>query len=355
MAVSGTVSTTVFQTRKVIDHAFRRCRLTPQQITSELIDSAKDNLYLQLSALGNQGVPLWCIQKEILPLYLGQAYITPPNGTVDILNANFRWMTRQIGSAQYSNPNGIAEFAFDGDLATSCVQTTPNGNLAIFFGYGNETTVSTIGVLQAVTGSFNIVFEVSADGVTWTTVLAPGVTAYVAGRWQWYDIDPANPSVYFRMRETGGNTLNVTEMYAGNNPTEIPLARMNRDDWTNLPNKTFGGRPLQYWFDRQRDLPVMQIWPVTDMNNIFSQIIVWRQRYIMDIGALTDTLDIPQRWYETIVWQLSWRLAMEIPEFNMQLLGLIKGTADEALKMAQDEERDNSPIYFAPNISPYTR
>jgi hypothetical protein len=39
----------------------------------------------------------------------------------------------------------------------------------------------------------------------------------------------------------------------------------------------------------------------------------------------------------------------------MNLLGVIKATADEALKVAQDEERDNSPIYFAPNISPYTR
>jgi hypothetical protein len=75
----------------------------------------------------------------------------------------------------------------------------------------------------------------------------------------------------------------------------------------------------------------------------------------MDVGTLTDELDIPQRWYETIVWQLAWRLAMELPDFNLSLIGPIKASADEALKIAQDEERDNSPIYFAPNISPYTR
>jgi hypothetical protein len=46
---------------------------------------------------------------------------------------------------------------------------------------------------------------------------------------------------------------------------------------------------------------------------------------------------------------------MELPDFDLQLIGPIKATADEALKIAQDEERDNSPIYFAPNISHYTR
>jgi len=325
-----------------------------------MIETAKDNLYLQLSSLGSQGVPLWCIEKEILPLYVGQAVITPSRGTMDILNAYYRWMSRQTGITQTSSPGGITQYAFDGDLDTSCAQTGPNGNLTIIFNGDpldpqSPVQVTTVGVMMATTGSFNIVFEWSNDGVTWTTALAPGVTAYVAGKWQWYDIDGQQPVNFYRMRETGGNTLNVVEFYAGNSPTEIPLARMNRDDWTNLPNKTFQGRPLQYWFDRSRDYPTMNIWPVTDPGSMFGQFVIWKQRYIMDVGTLTDELDIPQRWYECVVWQLSWRLAMEMPEFDMNLLGMIKGTADEALKVAQDEERDNSPIYFAPNISPYTR
>jgi hypothetical protein len=281
---------------------------------------------------------------------------------MDILNANFRWLSRQNGPVQYSSAGGIVTYAFDGDLNTSCAQTSPNGDIMIAYIGANpisdpqsQVQVTTVGVMMATTGSFNIVFEWSNDGVTWTTALAPGVTAYVAGKWKWYDIDGQQPVNYFRMRETGGNTLDVVEFYAANNPTEIPLARMNRDDWTNLPNKTFQGRPLQYWFDRSRTYPTMQIWPVTDPTNMFGQFVIWKQRYIMDVGTLTDELDIPQRWYEAVVWQLSWRLAMEMPEFDMNLLGVIKATADEALAVAQSEERDNSPIYFQCNISPYTR
>jgi len=360
MTVSGTISATVFQTRKVIDHAFRRCRMLPQQISSEQIDMAKDDLYLLLSSLANQGFPLWCIEKDIIPLYLGQYVIELPQGTVDILNANYRWMFRQNGITQYSTPGGITEYAFDGDLSTSCAQTGANGTLTIVYN-GDPTNpqsqaqVTTVGVMMATSGSFNIVFETSSDSVTWTAVLSPGATTYTANKWQWYDIDGAVATNYFRMRETGGNTLNVVEFYAANNPTEIPLARMNRDDYTNLPNKTFAGQPLQYWLDRQRANPVMWIWPVTNQQAMFSQFVVWRERHIMDVGALTDTLDIPQRWYEAIVWQLAWRLSQELPEVDPSLLTFIKGTADEALALAQAEERDNSPIYFAPNISPYTR
>jgi hypothetical protein len=357
MTVSGTVSTTVFQTRKVIDHAFRRCRMVPEQITSEMIDTAKDNLYLMLSSLANQGFPLWCIEKEILPLYLGQQDIPTPNGTVDILNSNYRWLFRQNGVAQYSSAGGIVNYAFDGNLSTSCAQTTANGNIYVDYGSSSSdgTIVTTVGVMMATSGSFNIKFEGSNDLLTWTEVIAPGATTYVANRWQWYDAEVASTWKYFRMRETGGGTLNVVEFYIGNNPTEIPLARLNRDDYTNLPNKYFAGRPLQYWFDRQRDIPIMHIWPVTDQTSMFGQFIIWRQRYIMDVGTLTETLDVPQRWYEAIVWQLSWRLCQELPDVQPQYLTYIKATADEALALAQAEERDNSPIYFAPNISPYTR
>ena len=38
MAMSGTISTTKFNTNAVIDHAFRRCRVSAQRITAEMQD-----------------------------------------------------------------------------------------------------------------------------------------------------------------------------------------------------------------------------------------------------------------------------------------------------------------------------
>lgn len=160
---------------------------------------------------------------------------------------------------------------------------------------------------------------------------------------------------YFRILATSG-TLGFSRIYLGNMPTEIPLARINRDDYTNLPNKSFqSNRPLQYWFDRQVNQPIMHLWPVPNDEAETYQITLWRQRYIMDVGTLTQEVEIPQRWYEAIVSLLAARLALETLEVDPQLIPMLDAKADKALMIAQMEERDNSPMMIQPNISPYTR
>ena len=55
MAYSNTVSQTVFNTRKVIENAIRRCKLPAETITAEHVDIVNDQLYLLLSDLANLG------------------------------------------------------------------------------------------------------------------------------------------------------------------------------------------------------------------------------------------------------------------------------------------------------------
>ena len=122
-----------------------------------------------------------------------------------------------------------------------------------------------------------------------------------------------------------------------------------------MPNKYFLGRPLQFWFDRQINQPVMHLWPAPNEAAETQQIIVWRHRYIQDVGTMTQELDIPQRWFDAIVALLASKLAEETPEVDAQLMPILEVKAEKALAQAENEERDNSPIYWAPLISPYTR
>jgi hypothetical protein len=58
------------------------------------------------------------------------------------------------------------------------------------------------------------------------------------------------------VRGYNGTTLAVREWYFGNNSTEIMMSRLNRDDYTNLPNKNFtANQPYQFWFDRTIPYP----------------------------------------------------------------------------------------------------
>ena len=331
MATSGTVSTTQFTTRQVIDHAFRRCRLGAQQITSEMIDVANDQLYLILSNLANRGVQLWCIEKLIMPLYEGNGAVTLPLGTVDVLNTNLRTLQEVTGT-----------------------ETTSSTTVTMVVSGG--TTLTTVGILWSA-AAVPFVVEQSVTGSTWTSVPTEESTTaptQTAGQWLWVDFNATTTNNYFRVRATSG-TLSATDVYFGNTPTEIPIARLNRDDYTALPNKFFLGRPLQFWFDRQLNQPIMHLWPVPNAAATTQQIVLWRHRYIQDVGTMVQELDVPQRWFDAIVALLASKLAEETPEVDMQLMPILEAKADKALAEAENEERDNSPIYWAPLISSYTR
>jgi hypothetical protein len=140
----------------------------------------------------------------------------------------------------------------------------------------------------------------------------------------------------------------------GNNARLIQMARLNRDDYTNLPNQNFtANQPYQFWFDRTIPQPTMYLWPVP--NDPFIQMTVWYSRQIMDVGALTDELEVPQRWYEATVFMLAHRMALEMPNVAPDRIAYLEKMSDRYLYEAEQEERDKSPIYFAPNISVYTK
>lgn len=328
MAVSGTVSTTVFNTRKVVDHAYRRCRIPPEGISSEQISFALDTLYLILSMLANRGLQLWCIEKEVMPLYQAQSLIEMPNGIVDILNTNLRTLQEVSGTS----------------TSTSTTYQTV---------FTTSTQVTNVGVYWN-GASTSYALETSNDGATWTTLATVANPNTSANETTWTDIEGSLATLYFRVRATTG-VLNQSSVFLGNTPTEIPMARLNRDDYVNLPNKAFQGRPLQFWVNRQLNNPILNLWPVPSDQFITAQVIVWVKRYIMDVGTMTQEIEIPQRWYDAVVYVLAARLAEETPTVDPQMIAILDQKAQRALMEAENEERDDSPIYLTPNIAVYTR
>ena len=357
MAYSGTVGTTVIQVQTLIDHGARRCGKLAEELTSEQLLSARESLYFLLSNLINIGIQYWAIDKKVYGLQANNYVYKLPLGGNDVLQALYRRMNRPTPNSTggyASSAGGIVGNAFDNNIDTSCTQTSANGNISVDYGTNNPVYVGSIGVLPGVSGSFNAVFEYSVDGITWSTLLAPGVTAWVNNEWLWYDIEAGQTVQYYRIRETGGNTLVLRELYFGNNSTEITMARLNRDDYTNLPNKNFtANQPFQYWFNRTIPQSEIYLWPVP--SDPFVQMTVWYSRQIMDVGDLYGELEVPQRWFEAVIFMLAHRMSLELPGVDTARIQYLDGQADKYLGLAEAEERDKSPVYFAPNISVYTR
>jgi len=357
MAYSGTVGETVINVQTLIDHGARRCGKLAEELTSEQQLSARQSLFFLLSHLGNKGINYWAINKKVFGLKADQYIYTMPLGCIDVLNVLYRTMNRPTGDYSTS-AGGVIANVYDNDVDTWCQQSSANGNISIFYGTNNPIYAGSIGILPYVSGggtaTWSITFEYSVDGITWNTLDNLGQIVVTDNQWIWTDIDPGQSVMYYRVRAYNGTTLALREFYVGNNSREIQMSRLNRDDYTNLPNKNFtANQPYQFWFDRTIPQPTVYLWPTP--SDPFIQMTVWYQRQIMDVGALTDELEIPQRWYEAVQFMLAHRMSLELPQVAMDRVGYLEKMAEKYLFEAEQEERDKSPIYWAPNISVYTR
>jgi len=356
MAYSGTVGTTVVTVQNFIDQGARMSGKLAEELTSEQVQSSKQALFFILSNLINQGINYWAINKIVYGLNPDQYEYLLPVGGVDVLNALYRRLNRPTPTnfGGYFSSSGNTGLAFDNNVLTSDAQTSPNGYIGVNYGTNNGIYAGSIGILPATSGSFHILLEWSNDGTTWNLLEDTGVTTWVSGTWLWYDIDPGVTAQYYRMRETSGNTLNVAEFYVGNNSTEITMSRLNRDDYTNLPNKNFtANQPFQYWFNRTIPQSTITLWPTP--SDPFVQMTIWYSRQVMDVGQLNGQLEIPQYFNQAIQMMLAHQMSLVLPGVDLARVQYLEGQADKYFTMAENENRDRSPIYYSPNISVYTK
>ncbi len=356
MSYSGTVGTTVVSTQKFIDQGARMSGKLAEELTVEQVQAAKQSLFFILSNLINQGINYWCISKKVYGMNADQFQYLLPQGGNDVLNALYRRLNRPTPATGggYFSSGGVTGLAFDNNVLTSDVQTSPNGYIGINYGQNNPIYAGSIGILPSTSGSFHILLEWSNDGVTWNTLQDTGVTTWVSGTWLWYDIDPGVTCQYYRMRETGGGTLSVAEFFVGNNSTEITMARLNRDDYTNLPSKNFtANQPFQFWLNRTIPQATITLWPTP--SDPFVQMVVWYSRQIMDVGDLYGELEIPQYAFQAIQCMLAHQMSLILPAVPLDRIQYLEGQADKYFLMMENENRDKSPIFFSPNISVYTR
>ncbi|QGH72192.1 MAG: hypothetical protein [Caudovirales sp. ctOwN3] len=327
MAFSGTISTTTFNTNRVVDHAFRRCKITAQRVTAEMQDIALDLLYLALSEMASVKTPSWCIEKLVLPFYEGQPNVTLPLGTEEVLNANYRYLQQVTGS-------------------NTTTSTTYQVN------FSSATAVYSVGIKWSA-AAVPLSFSVSNDGITWTVVGTQTTTAS-AGEITWTDITPAIAYQYFKITATSG-TLSYTSVFLGNTPQEIPFGVLNRDSYVAQSNQIFEGRPTTFWFQRDINQPILHLWPAPNLASEQAQLVVWRHRQIMDVGTLQQELEIPQRWYNAIVDKLASLLAFEIDIVDPQMITLLAAKSDASMQVAWQGDNDGSPTTIAPMIGYYTK
>ena len=326
MAYSGNIGGTTTNALKVVDHAFRRCRLPAQAITAEMQSYALESLRFMLNELANIKTPSWCIEKLVLPMYQNQPIVTLPAGTVEVLNLNYRTLQLLSGASVTTSTSYAVDFT-------------------------TQTTVDTVGIKWSA-AAVPVTFQVSTNGSVWTTVGTSSASA-AAGEITWTDISGALPYNYFRITATA--PLNFSAITLGNLPQEIPLGQLNRDSYVNQSNKVFPGRPSNYYFQRDLPEPIVNLWPAPFSAAEQAQLVLWRHRQIMDTENLQQQVEMPDRWQEAIINGLAARVAAETPAVDAALIPVLDQKAALSQQRAWDGDNDGSPIQINPGIGVYTK
>lgn len=325
MTTSGTIGQTTFKTVKLIEKALRRCGLPSSVITPEIVEIARDDLFLYLTSDACRGLNLWCIDKQLFPLVQAKASYLLPAGTIDLLNVMHAVPTRVTGT--------------DTSSATFFKTTL-----------SEDTKVVRIGIKFSVAPTLPFTLQSSEDDSTWTTLVTVS-TAPTLNQWAWYDIDPADVRGYFRANSVAIGT--VSDFYLASAVREIEVTPFNRDDYANQPDKTIQSSAITNFYLEKTVTPKITLWPVP--NDDTAHLVIFRYRQIQDIGSLTQEIEIPIRWFEPICWQLTLRLAFELEGVDPARRAEIGQIAGHMTLTVEGAETDHAPINLSPNIAPYTK
>lgn len=338
MSTSGTYNFGSTISEQFIIDAYERCGILPDIITVEQIQSAQRSINLLLSEWINRGLNLWTVKQSMLNLIANQNAYTLPTATSDVLEATIRTSTRNLGGTAFSSAGGNASNAFDNNPNTACTQTAPNGYISYNWGTNVQYAINMVGIQSNATLTYTLVCEYSNDGATWFQVLAIPAQTYTIGINAWFVVPVPTLGQYFRVRETGGATLNIQELYFNTSLQDTVVTRLSRAEYIALPIKNQTGRPTSFYVDRQNN-PVIYLWPTptSQYNNLFYT----RVEQIQDIGQMTNMADIPQRFYEALTAGAAVKLAIKYMPTRLEML---RQEYEMAFNLAAREDSERVPL-----------
>lgn len=124
---------------------------------------------------------------------------------------------------------------------------------------------------------------------------------------------------------------------------EIPMIRLSRDEYDQLPVKTTTGTPTQFYYDRQKEDALFYVWPVL-ATAAGETVEITYEREFEDVG-INDTIDLPGEWWDVAVLQLASRLAhAHGSEAAKQSIFM---RAEIAMNKALGAAMDGESVYFS--------
>lgn len=330
----------------IIRDAFERCGILNWAEDGLKYDSARRSLNFLFSHWINRGLNLFTVEQSVVELVTSQPIYALPENTSKILEAKNANATRILSGTPSSSAGGNAAAPFTTTVSGSCQQTTADGNISYL--YTSGTCITLVGIMSAATSYYRISIECSyLDAPTeddWITVLNTPTMIYRYGESNWFYLPFTKSAVNWRIRETNGGILNISQIYFGIPSYSVPMASLGRDLYFQYPANPAPGASTSYWFNRIQT-PTLNVYPYPD--GTYQFIFYNRVRYIQDVGDFFNSANIVGRFLESASAGLAAKLA---EKYAPSLFANLEQKAEKAFIEAakEDTEYVDPRITFAP-------
>ena len=216
------------------------------------------------------------------------------------------------------------------DIAELCEEAYERAGLELRSGYDLKTARRSLNFLLT---------EWANKGINLWTVKS-GTLTLVTGQKTYTTADglPADAIDYIE---------HVCRTTSGGQAVDISLNRISVSTYANIPTKDQSGRPYQIYVDRATNAPKITLWPVPDSSNTYTLAYWYLKREDDATNPVSQTIEIPFRFYNALVAGLSYHIALKKPEASDRI-SMLKDLYDEAFQLAADEDRDRSSVRFVP-------
>ena len=155
----------------------------------------------------------------------------------------------------------------------------------------------------------------------------------------------ANTSNY----SLASSTIDALEVVLNRDSTDIQLQRITPEQYLLIPNKTQTGRPSQYSIRRERDNPVMSVWPLPDNATDVLKMEIISELQDVNKSAIQNA-DLPKRFLPCLTCGLAYYMSMKRPLVPENRIMMLKANYEELLMRAMEEDRERASMFIRPKL-----
>jgi len=145
------------------------------------------------------------------------------------------------------------------------------------------------------------------------------------------------------------STIDALEVVLTRDSTDIQLERITPEEYLLIPNKTQTGRPNQYSIRRERDNPVMSVWPLPDNSTDVLKMEIISELQDVNKSAIQNA-DLPKRFLPCLTCGLAYYMSMKRPLVPENRIMMLKANYEELLMRAMEEDRERASMFIRPRL-----